>query len=104
MAVGLVTKVSDSIDALGAREVGDLLNECGLVDLVGELRDDDLVAVALCHLFNMHAGTDHDAAAPLESGADGVAALGGWSFAVKRGKADGLIAEDDAAGREIGAL
>ena len=47
VAVGLVAQVGDALDALGADEVGDLLDERGLVRLVRQLGDDDLVAVGL---------------------------------------------------------
>ena len=40
-AIGFVTKIRDSFDFFLFHEIGDLLDHLGLVDLVGDLRDDD---------------------------------------------------------------
>ena len=50
LAVALVADVLDALDALVAGELGDLLDEARLVDLVGDLGDDDRLAVALARL------------------------------------------------------
>ena len=41
VAVGLVAQVGDPLDLLVVDELGDALDQLGLVDLVGDLRDDD---------------------------------------------------------------
>ena len=47
VAIGLVAKVRDALDRLFPRQLGDLLDEPGLVDLIGDLGDDDRLLVAL---------------------------------------------------------
>ena len=64
--------------------LGDALQQGGLVDLVRQLGDDDLVAAAAGRFLDEGLGADHDAAA-----AGGVGGL------------DALAAEDRAAGREV---
>ena len=64
--------------------LGDPLEQGGLVDLVGQLGDDDLVAAAAWRLLDEGLGPDDDAAA-----AGGVGGL------------DPLATEDRAAGREV---
>ena len=44
VAVGLVADVGDALDRLLADQLGDLLDQPRLVDLVGDLGDDDLTA------------------------------------------------------------
>ena len=46
VAVGLVAQVADALDPLLLDQVGDLLEQAGLVDLVGQLGDDDRGPVA----------------------------------------------------------
>ena len=50
LPVALVAHVGDAADALVAGEIRDLLDEPRLVDLVGDLGDDDRLAVVLAHL------------------------------------------------------
>ena len=85
-AVGVVLNVGDALDLLVTDELGDALDQAGLVDLVGDLGDDDRLA-ALVVLLDLAAGSDRDRAAALEVG---LLDPGG--------------AEDDAAGREVGPL
>ena len=47
VAVGLVAQVGDAVDPLLLDEVGDLLEQRGLVHLVGQLGDDDRHPVGL---------------------------------------------------------
>ena len=47
VAVGLVAQVADALDPLVLDQLGDLLEQAGLVDLVRELGDDDRGPVAL---------------------------------------------------------
>ena len=86
-AVGLVPQVRDTLDRLVLNEVGDLLQQARLVHLVGDLGDDDRVLVLLApRRFHVGAGADdHRAAA-------------GQVAVTDAGPAD-----DDAAGRKVGA-
>ena len=62
--VGLVADVADSLEPLLADQVGDLLQKLGLVHLVGDLGDDDHLAIALAReLLDARPGPHHDAAA-----------------------------------------
>ena len=63
-AVGLVPKVRDALDALLAHELGDLLDQHALVDLVGDRRDDQRLAI-LADLFDLDARPHDDRAAAL---------------------------------------
>ena len=72
---------------LVAHQLGDLLDQRRLVDLVGDLGDDDALAVALLGLLDAGAAAHRDAAA---------------AGRVRRADAGG--AADDAARREVGAL
>ena len=45
LAVGLVAQVADAVDLLVLDQLGDALDQGGLVDLVGQLGDDDLLAL-----------------------------------------------------------
>src|SRR5690606_25516263 len=76
----------DAFDALVADHVRDALDEGGLVDLVGQLGDDDLAAAVL-GLLDLHAGLHGDAA---PAGAVGVQDL--------------LAVEDHGGGGEVRAL
>ena len=49
--VGLVAEVADAFDFLLLHEEGDLLNELGLIHLVGNLGDDDLASALLLGNF-----------------------------------------------------
>jgi hypothetical protein len=74
VAVRLVAEVADADDLPVLDEVRDLLDERRLVDLVRQLRDDDLLAVAAGHLLDAGARLHDDAAAAVGVGlADGVA-------------------------------
>ena len=87
VAIGLVAKIRDALDALLAHEFGDLLDQRRLVDLVGDLVDDQGLAVlALAQLFDRDLGAHDDRAA---SG--------------RVGRANSRAAENRPAGREIGA-
>ncbi len=83
-AVGLVAQVADAVELALADLVGDPLQERRLVDLVGQLGDDDLVAAAAGRFLDERLGADHDASA-----AGGIGGL------------DPLAAEDRSAGREV---
>ena len=83
--VGEVVDVGNALDPLQLDQFGDMLDEVGLVDLVGQLGDDDGV-LAVVHRLDLKLRLHDDAPAP---GAIGFArALG---------------AEDQAGGREVGA-
>ena len=82
-AVGLVAQIGDVVQAAFTRQLGDALDERRLVDLVGQLGDDDAVARA-GHLLDVgHAAHDD---APL-AGAVGLD--------------DPLAADDHASGGEV---
>jgi hypothetical protein len=57
--VGLVAQVADALDRLLGNEFGDLQDEGGPVDVVGDLGDDDLLAPVL-HLLGVGAAADAD--------------------------------------------
>ena len=63
MPVGLVPDVGDSLQLLFPGEIGDLLDQMGFVDLIGNLRDDYLFPVSP-HLLDRGGGLHDDAAAP----------------------------------------
>ena len=86
VAVGLVPDVGDALQPLVLHLVGHVLDEHALVDLVGDLGDDDAGAV-LAELLKLGAGPD---AQPAPAG--GV------------GRPDAGPAHDDAPGGEVGAL
>ena len=82
--VGLVAEVGDLVEDLLGAEVGDVLHQGGAVDVVGQLREDDLL-LAVLHLLGVgHAADADDAAAGAEV------------------LLDAFLAVDDAAGREVG--
>ena len=87
VAVGLVAELvaGDVGDDALVDELGDALNELGLVDLVGDLVDDDGLAAA-GDVFDVALGAHHEAAA---AGAVGLGDVG--------------AAEEGAAGGEVGA-
>ena len=61
LPVGLIANVGDAFHAAFAHEAGDLLHQRGLVHLVGQFGNDDLLAVAP-HLLDGCVGFHHDAA------------------------------------------
>ena len=61
LAVGFVAQVGDAFDTLVAHQVGDPLDQRRLVDLVGQLGDDDGRAVAAA-ILDEDLGPDDDAA------------------------------------------
>ena len=83
VAVGLVGEVGDPLQLPVGDQLGDLGNQVGLVDRVGELFDDDPLA-AVGRLFEAVPGADHD---PAVSG--------------RIGGLDAVGAHDDAAGWKI---
>ncbi|MNX79391.1 hypothetical protein D3C86_1110200 [compost metagenome] len=86
VAIALVAQIRDAVELLVLDQVGDLLDEGIGAHLVGQLGDDDRVLVAL-DLLDLGDGAQGDGAA-----AGGV------------GLVDALLAQDDGAGREVGAL
>ncbi len=86
VAVALVADVGDVVDDFFVDELGDALDEVGLVDLVGDLGDDDGLAAA-GDVFDAALGAHHEAAA---AGLVGLADVG--------------AAVDEAAGGEVGTL
>ncbi len=83
VAVGFVAQVGDAFDLLLAHQLGDPLDHAGLVHLVGNLRDDDRLAL-LAHGLELDLAAHHDGAA--------AEVIGG---------ADALPSQDGAAGRKI---
>ena len=86
-AIGFVAQIGDAFDGLLADEVGDLLDQPGLVHLIRNLGDDDRLLVALLGLLDGRLGAHQNGAA---------------AGAVRR--ADARSPDDVAAGREVGAL
>ncbi len=96
LAVGLVAQVGDPFQLAVAHQLGDALDEAGLVDLVGQLGDDDAAAVA-AHLFDVKLGLDGEPAAAHGVGVeDDVVAVAVVALAG--------VAVDNAAGGKVGAL
>ncbi len=62
VAVALVAHVADVVDDLFVDQLGDALDELGLVHLVGNLGDDDGL-LFLGQVLGGHAGAHHEAAA-----------------------------------------
>ena len=60
LAVALVAQVRDPFELLVVDELGDALHELGLVDLVGNLRDDDGFLVPAGGLLHDRTGADLD--------------------------------------------
>ena len=83
-AVGFVADVDNALDGLLANQLGDLLDQPGLVDLIGNLGDDDRRLVALLRLLELVLGAQEDRAA---AGAVGIH--------------DALATHDEAAGGEV---
>ena len=84
VAVRLVAQAGDALEALFAHLLGHVLDELLLVDLVGQLGDDNAYAV-VAELLHLGARADND-----------LALAGGV------GGADAAAAHDDAAGGEVG--
>ena len=63
VAVGFVADFGDPLDLLLLDQFGNLLDQAGLVDLVGELGDDDRLAFGLLGRLHMGLGADLDDAA-----------------------------------------
>src|SRR5260221_7096423 len=61
-ARGFVAHVPDAVDFFVLHQFGDALDELGFVDLIGNFRDDDILAV-LAHLLDGGFGAHHKAAA-----------------------------------------
>ncbi len=99
VAVRLVAHVGDALDLAALHEVGDLLEQGRLVDLVGDGRGDDGGAAGT-GLLERHLGLHDDSAAPVGVHvADGVDLL---PLAGDRVAAP-VVAEDRAAGGQVGA-
>ncbi len=60
--IGLVAQLGDAFDLLLLDQLGDLLQQTGLVDLIRQLGDDDALAAAL-HLLHLGTGAHVDTAA-----------------------------------------
>src|SRR5690606_36566211 len=86
LAVGLVAQVGDALDLPFPHQFRDVLDDPGLVGLIGHVGDDDPVPVA-ADLLDSGGGADRDDAAPLLVGLT-----------------DALAAHDDAAGGKVGPL
>ena len=86
VAVALVADFGNAFELLFVDQAGGVLDQAGLVDLVGNLGDDDGFAI-LAHLFGGGFGAHFDGAA-----------------AVREVIVDAFAAENDAAGGEIGTL
>ena len=86
VAVGLVPQVGDAFDFFVPDQLGDLLDQLGFVHLVGQLGDDDALAVLLVD-FHARLGLHANRAA-----ARGI------------GLVDAFAAQNEAAGGEIGPL
>ena len=97
VAIRLVAQVGDAVDLLVLDQVGDLLEQRRLVDLVGQLGDDDRHPVALGLLEGDLRAHDDPAAAVGVHLADRVDRLPVAGDAV----ALTLVPEDRAAGREV---
>ncbi len=61
LAVGLVTQIADSVDLVFLDQVGDAHDQVGLVDLIRQFGDDDLVLAAFGG-FQGNPGPHHDLA------------------------------------------
>ena len=85
-ARGFVIHIADALDPLVLDKIGDRLDQAGLVDHIGDLGDQDLIAAVL-FLDDL-----------------GAAAQGDFSAAGGVGSADAAAPHDDAAGREVRAL
>ena len=85
LAVGFVAQVGDALQAFFTRQLGDALDERGLVGHIGQFGDDDAAAAAL-HLFQMGVGLHGDAPAPGAVGAEQPVAIGGLQDHAAGGK------------------
>ena len=62
-AIGFVAQIRDAFDGLLAHELGDLLDQAGLVHLIRNLGDDDRLLVALLRLLDRRLGAHQNGAA-----------------------------------------
>src|SRR5690606_31114753 len=85
VAIGFVADVGDALDRLLADQFGDPLDELGLVDLIRNLRHDDVRAIALPGDLHLRPRAHDDGAPPGEVGL-----------------LDAGAADDVSAGREVG--
>ena len=96
-AVGLVAQVGDALQPAVAHQLGNALQQVGLVRHVRQLGDDDAGAIA-AHVLDVRLGLHHDVALAARVGVgDHIHLLGRLAAALA------LVAVDHAAGREIGA-
>ena len=86
VAIGLVAQIGNAFDRLFAHQLGDALEQPRLVQLIRDLGDDDLLAIALLRRFDLGLRADLDRAAAGEVGLVNAA-----------------LADDHAAGGEVGA-
>ena len=86
LAVGLVVQVGDALDPLVLDQLGDALNQPGLVDHIGDLGNHDLIPAVLLFLDG------------------GPAPEGDFAPAGGIGGPDAAAAHDDAGGGEVGSL
>ena len=63
VAVGFVAEIRDALDAFLAHQLGDLLDQRGLVDLIGNLGDDQRLAL-LAQFLDLDLRPGQDRAAP----------------------------------------
>ena len=84
-AVRLVAEVADALDGLAAHQLRDLLDQPGLVELVGDLGDDDRLPIALSDVLDRGAAPHRQRAAP--------GLVGG---------VDARVPDDEPAGGEVG--
>ena len=63
VAIRLVAQVGDAVDRLFAHQLRDALEQAGLVQLIGDLVDDDLLAIAFLRRFDFRLRADLDGAA-----------------------------------------
>ena len=84
VAIGLVAQIGNALDGLLANQIGDPLDQLRLVDLIGNLGDDDRLPVALLVGLDLGLRAHHDRAAAGRVGLHGARA-----------------ADDEAAGRKV---
>ena len=86
VAIGFVAQIGNAFDRFLADQLGDPLEQARLVQLIRDFGDDDLLAIALLRRFDLGAG------AHLDRAAAGEVRL-----------VDAALADDHAAGGEVGA-
>ena len=87
VAVALVANFRNAFDLLFVDQRGGVFDEARLVDLIGNLGDDDVLAIALAHGLDDGFGADLETAAARAESVE-----------------DALAAEDETAGGKVGAL